>query len=646
MAGPRSARVLTPVCLLVAGCSSPAGSPARMEVPGVIRQALTAVTDLEATAELVAANGSRTDPVPLTRASDGVSFSGFIPADPGDYRLEVVFRGAPAGQGGLLFLGRWTSDGFTVTAGATAEPRFSEPVDTIGRPGDAGDPDGDGFGNLDELLHGTDPTDADTDGDGVSDGQDCDPTDAADAFTIVSGGSIADCDGDGIRRPDVAVGAGGNDCDDRDPTIHPGAEDDCADGIDQDCNPSTCPVNDVMAPVIAAVEPPDGSTVGCHTRVSATIEDDGNVAAASLYVEEPVPGQPVTIVMEQESGDTYRAAYPFNIAASVDGLTAGRHAVEVRAQDNGGNQTVEPVTYDFAFDLPTVTSFTPAVVGAQSGPFTVSVSASSGRTIASIQLMTKKRSGSGTYQTDLATELGRATGSSGTFDVDPSTFEQGEHLLFLVVTDDVGNQLRPGAIAVPIGGPDGLMIDADYRCIAAPTPPKMPARVLVVGQDAYQPATMKDLYDRAVAEAAATDPAAELVSIIGFGVRADGLVGLDDAASYVKRWQYAFLNAGTQRALTVSWYTPAYTTTNPVIDPDAGNVTADVPFPNPDALVDSDEAVSAYQQQGCPALAGGDDDYVLYHVVDQQAVVTVNAAAGATWRGTATSPVVEIFGCN
>lgn len=637
---------LAAVSYALAGCAPPAGAPTRMEMPGVMRQALTAVSSLEATAELVAADGATTDPVPLARAADGVSFSGFIPAEPGDYRLEVVFRGVPQGGTDLLFLGRWTSDGFTVTAGASAAPQFSSRVDTIGRPEDGGDPDGDGFGNLDELLYGTDPTAADSDGDGVDDGEDCDPVDPADAFTIVSGGSVDDCDGDGVRRPDVSVGSGGNDCDDRDPTIHPGATDDCADGIDQDCNPSTCPVNDVTAPQIEAVDPPAGATVGCHTRVSATVRDDGNISSASLYLEEPVPGQPVTILMEKDAGDTYRTAYPFNFASSIDGLTPGQHSIEVRATDNGGNQTTEPVTYDFAFDVPSVTSLAPAVVGAQSAPFTLSVQASAVHGVASVQLMARKRSASGTYQTDLATELGRVEGPTGSVDVDPSTFEEGEHLLFLIVTDTVGNQLRPNSVAFPTGGTDGLTVDADYRCIAGPSAPKIPARVLVVGQDSYAPATMKDLYDRAVAEAAATDPSAVMVSIIGFGVRADGTVALDDAASYAKRWQFAFLNTANQRALTVSWYTPAYATTNPVIDDDAGNVTAEVPFGSPAALVDSDEVVNAYHQQGCPALVGDDDDYVLYHVVDQQPVVSVSSASGAFWRGSATSPVVEIFGCN
>ncbi len=46
-----------------------------------------------------------------------------------------------------------------------------------------------------------------------------------------SGSDLCDVDGDGY----AAAACGGADCDDTDPTIHPGAEDACYDGVDQDC---------------------------------------------------------------------------------------------------------------------------------------------------------------------------------------------------------------------------------------------------------------------------------------------------------------------------------------------------------------------------------------------------------------------------
>jgi len=56
--------------------------------------------------------------------------------------------------------------------------------------------------------------------------------------------SVPDADGDGYNRPPC----GGNDCNDANPAIHPGAPEICGDGIDQDCDGKdlscTCPVPD------------------------------------------------------------------------------------------------------------------------------------------------------------------------------------------------------------------------------------------------------------------------------------------------------------------------------------------------------------------------------------------------------------------
>jgi hypothetical protein len=51
---------------------------------------------------------------------------------------------------------------------------------------------------------------------------------------VCTGGIPTDADSDGV----VADGCGGNDCDDGNADIHPGAVDWCEDGIDQDCNGS------------------------------------------------------------------------------------------------------------------------------------------------------------------------------------------------------------------------------------------------------------------------------------------------------------------------------------------------------------------------------------------------------------------------
>jgi hypothetical protein len=631
--------------LVFLGCE--AHRPATMIVPGEVRRALANLSDLSATAELVKKDGTRQPMVALERAADGVSFSGFIAADPGDYQLEVVFEGVPAGRVESVFLGRWISDGFTITAGATANPAFSTALDTIGRPDDGGDPDGDGFGNLEEIIWGTDLSTADSDGDGVNDGDDCSPGDPANAFPIAAAGTIDDCDGDGVSRPDVRFGDGGNDCNDQDATIHPGADDDCSDGLDQDCNPSTCPSNDVTAPMIGAIEPPEGSTVGCHTRMRATITDDGNVAASYVYMDEPVPGMPLSLYMMRENGDVFLAPSFNDYVNYTEGLLTGTHSIELRAQDNGGNMTSKAVSYDFAYDLPQVTSMTPAELGTQSAPFTVDITATAPRGVALLQLMAIQRSGGGTYNTALAIELGRATSGTGSFDVDPSELGEGEWLLYPLVTDPIGNELRPYQYPSPTGGVNGLEVSADFRCIAMPSFPTMPARVVIVGgSNGYTPVKMRELLPQALSLAASTNANAELVSIIGFGLRADGTVGLDDASSYIKRWVFGFWDPTARRGMTVAWYTPAYITTNPVVDADDGSVSEAMPFADSGVLADSDQAVTAYAQAGCPTVAGTDDDWIAYQFIDGQAVVSIYNSAGSNWRGTATTPITEIFACN
>ncbi|WP_211356931.1 hypothetical protein [Phaeodactylibacter luteus] len=117
----------------------------------------------------------------------------------------------------------------------------------------AGDCDGDGISNGDEDTNGTDPYNADTDGDGVNDDTDPDPLDpcspaqpAGYAGYDVNNAvwSAADCDGDGVPNGDEVTNG-------TDPNENPGDTD--GDGIndDQEAEDGTDP-NDPCSPAQAA----------------------------------------------------------------------------------------------------------------------------------------------------------------------------------------------------------------------------------------------------------------------------------------------------------------------------------------------------------------------------------------------------------
>src|SRR5687767_451842 len=87
--------------------------------------------------------------------------------------------------------------------------------------------------------------DRDLDNDGVNVGEDCNDSDAAvhpGAEEVAYDGIVQDCDSADLADVDGdghdARATGGQDCNDDDASVHPGADDVCGDGIDQDCGGS------------------------------------------------------------------------------------------------------------------------------------------------------------------------------------------------------------------------------------------------------------------------------------------------------------------------------------------------------------------------------------------------------------------------
>ncbi len=618
---------LVSLVVLSSACTD-RGTPATLRAPGILRRALTAVGELEATAELVPDGGEPAPGVPLARGDDQISFTGFIDAAPGTYTLEIVFTGVARGGSDRLFLGRWPSDTFTVTLGDTVSPTFSRPLDTIGRPGDGGDTDADGLGLLDEILWGADPTASDSDGDGLRDGSDCDPIDPARTYPIAAGGSIEDCDADGALRMDIPYKPGGTDCDDRDPAKQ------------------TCPIDDREGPSITILDPTPDETVGCHRRIRARITDPSGVdtkearfVSAGLSIEATIPMRP-------DQNDEY-ITNQFDLVTDY-WLEDGLQRYQVRASDLRGNTSTASAQLTFALEVPTVT-MQPAAIGRLDLPLDVRIDASASRGIAEIVLMRAPWIAGMDVDRSLEVEIGRAPASPASIRIDPTMIPEGRYAVYAIVTDSVGNKNKPSATFDPSGG----ATDADFLCIFDSGSGNVPVRELVIGTPMIppgkEPARMKDHLDEAIAEAAAVDPNARLVEIRGWGMEPDGRIRLDDAVGGDgKWWRYEFLDAAEMRHVQVTWYSAASDTDNPEVVVDEGYVFTPSPIAaDPHDLVDSDVAAAAFLAAGCPALVGDMNDDIRYlSDLPFTSNDVIRIAVGDTeWKATSTLPITEIWAC-
>jgi len=122
------------------------------------------------------------------------------------------------------------TDGDTISDGQEINPDGTDPLDDCsnsgGTPLPDSDCDSDGLDQTEEATAGTDPFDPDTDGDGITDGQEIntDGTDPLDDCSSVGGTPLpsSDCDGDGLSTSEEATA--GTDPDNRD-TDNDGVDD-------------------------------------------------------------------------------------------------------------------------------------------------------------------------------------------------------------------------------------------------------------------------------------------------------------------------------------------------------------------------------------------------------------------------------------
>jgi len=623
---------------LAIGCRA-AGPPAdfTLRPPPRVAAALPQLSDLQATAFMLPKDQTPLTGVALERGSDGESFTGFVAAKPGNYRVDIVFSGKF--EGTRLFIGRWRSDAFTIAAGDVATPTFSQPLDTIGEPDDHGDDDGDSLGNVDEILYGTRLDRADSDGDGAVDGADCDPADPASSYAVAASGSIEDCDGDGYLRPGLPLPTTSGaevDCNDRDPAINPGQQ--------------NCPA-DNEGPAVSVLEPSPGQALGCQRRIRARLEDPSGIAGAYAMITD-LSGARARLTLRVASGSDYQTI----LFSEVSGwIQPGAQTISVCATDNAGNSNCVDVAMSFAFRMPSAIVL-PQNVGNQSSPFDITVQAAvAGGSVASIALMRYDwQSGDVDVDRSLETTVGVVQASSASFHIDPGPLAQGSYIYYPVVTDDVGNHLEPDStFSFDVVNGELATLQSINVCEYYSDDPVVPVRRLVIGPT--QPTLMRAHLDQAIALAVGRDASADLVEILGWGVQPDGAIALYQLSPEGdgKLWRYTFFNFTDDRKIDVTWYSAAEGTTNPEVV-----VTENSPFgysyhpfaAAPALLIDSDAVATAYGTSiGCPVVTGSDYDRILYQsnqpFTPDDVVRVEPDNSPYLWQATATAPITVISGC-
>ena len=608
-----------------------------LQAPGLLRQALDVVGELGAAATLVPRGGAPLPSLQLVRGEDGVTFTGFLDAAPGEYTLEGVFTGVVAGddEGARVFLGRLGSDPFTVTQGQGATPTFSQPLDTLGRDGDGGDDDGDGLGLLLELLLGTSPLARDSDNDGVEDGLDCSPDDVTNATPIAEGGSLADCDADGFDTALPLLGEPGDDCDDGNASVHPGADDDCGTLEDSDCNPATCPVSDAEGPVVVLVTPAAGEAAGCQAELVIAASDPSEVLGVSATLpDRPITGGYVRTLTFADNGDGTWSSLGLN--PTGPGLVDGNERLLIQASDGRGNSSSTETTLQVALGFPAVTWDAPPSLGAE--PLSITVTPQGPRPLTVLEIRSAPLDANGLINPTTMSTVATLPVGGGSAAVDPATLS-GSAAIFPYALDDVGNVLLPYAQSMPMSG----STTADYRCDG--TTHSIPASVRIAGRGRV---TALHYLQDALDLMGDLDPTQELVKIILFGLQSDGTIDLS-SSDYIFL-AYYFNDAGGGNGKSVSYYSSAAgygSQPFPFINEDDGSL-SDGNAMDPTGLVDSDVAVAAWPCGGNGPTGQGTDDMIMYIRNDGNAFdsIYLSTSDDWTWGVHADDLGTPTFGCS
>ena len=622
-------RAMLGLAALSAAClDGSSSSSMAVTAPARLQQALSVVGDLGCQARLVNDDGTDVT-VDLERADDGVTFSGFLETVPGRYVLELTFSGvvtASAGDG-RRFLGRLRSDDITVVTGDVQSPVFSTPLDTIGSDGDDGDEDSDGLGFLDELILGSSPDSADSDSDSVPDGLDCRPANPVVDFAISSGGTVDDCDADGFIAVDAVFADSGNDCTDTDPAINPAAEDDCGTISDQDCNPSTCPVNDAEGPSIRIDVPADAGTHGCGMRVTAAVSDPSGVETVfATFVDDPFDTGERIVVMSETATAGIWQSQPITAAAGL-GFRSGSHQLEVKAFDGTGNSNSVEATFTLVTDGATVTVTGPAVIADAAADVTFSAQSDDDIVRFVVFSSTPSPQAPSTFDFSTQTIVEELPVTGGTVRLDPATVSA-RTAVYAVVEDAAGRLSSPTLVdftSVNNGTARRATCDGDFNAT-------VPVVIVEPPPDAADTVTLQDLLPEAVQRAVALDATARLSSVVALAIDDSGRVNLGDTGSFIRRWVYRFLKSDG-RGITVTYVSAAFGGTRPTVEDNITDPFDDVDMvaaANPASLQDSDTLIALYTSSGCGAFTGNDSDQLVISrsgARDQAIIVANNGSA-------------------
>ena len=307
-----------------------------------------------------------------------------------------------------------------------------------------GDGDGDGFsaalGDCDDDNPAVHPDALE-----ICNGLDDDCDGAIDQGASDAGEWWVDLDGDGygghrVLACDAPEGnvTEGDDCDDTDPTVHPGAEDP-ADGVDRDCD------GDIDAPVATIDEPEDGEQV--YAGVAVELVGRALDLEGGLEAEVSVDDEVVDSVLEDG-----------RVEATLV-LDEGARSIGLSVTDPSGNEGLDVIELTAVTNTaPTCAITSPADGDILEADAALVLEATVGDDQQSVESLDVQVDVNGYLVAHSGPDAAGAVAWSG-------LVAQGENTVNLRVTDELGEECSD-AVTVQVGSCDAGYTEAGDFCIS------------------------------------------------------------------------------------------------------------------------------------------------------------------------------------